>query len=72
MHCRVCQSANRRTFNGEINIHFPGLRGLDKPTVLVFPELVVCLDCGFTEFEVEEAELRRLAEKGGQGVVAWG
>jgi hypothetical protein len=36
----------------------------------VFPELVVCLDSGFTEFEVEEAELRLLAEKGGEGVVA--
>lgn len=70
MHCRVCQSASSRSFNSEINIHFPGLRGLDKPTVLVFPELVVCLDCGFTEFEVEEAELPLLAEKGGEGVVA--
>jgi hypothetical protein len=38
--------------NGEIAIHFPGLKGLDKPIVWVFPKLLVRLDCGFTEFTV--------------------
>ncbi len=61
-HCRSCQSANQSTFNGEIAIHFPGLKGLDKPIVWVFPKLLVCLNCGFTEFAVPEAELRRLVE----------
>ena len=59
-HCGSCQSANKRIFNGEIAIHFPGLEGLDKPIVWVFPKLLVCLNCGFTEFAVPEAELRRL------------
>lgn len=45
-----------------MNIHFPGMGGLDKPTVWAFPKLLVCLDCGFTEFQVEESELRLLAE----------
>lgn len=45
-----------------MNIHFPGMKGLDKPTVWAFPKLLVCLDCGFTEFQVEESELRLLAE----------
>ena len=35
-----------------IAIHFPGLKGLDKPVVWVFPKLLVCLNCGFTEFVV--------------------
>jgi hypothetical protein len=61
-HCRSCQSANQSTFNGEIAIHFPGLDGLEKPIVWVFPKLLVCLNCGFTEFVIPEAELRRLAE----------
>ena len=61
-HCRSCQSANQSTFNGEIAIHFPGLEGLDKPIVWVFPKLLVCLNCGFTEFAIPEAELRRLVE----------
>ena len=61
-HCRLCQSANQSTFNGEIAIHFPGRKGLEKPIVWVFPKLLVCLNCGFTEFTVPEAELRRLVE----------
>jgi hypothetical protein len=43
-------------------IHFPGLKNSDKPVVWVFPELVVCLDCGTAEFAVPEAELRQLAK----------
>ncbi len=61
-HCRSCQSANLSTFNGEIAIHFPGLEGLDKPIVWVFPKVLVCLNCGFTEFVVPEAELQQLVE----------
>jgi hypothetical protein len=44
-----------------MGIHFPGLKNIDKPVVWVFPELVVCMDCGTAEFSVPEAELRRLA-----------
>jgi hypothetical protein len=61
-HCRSCRSANLSTFNGEIAIHFPGLEGLDKPIVWVFPKLPVCLKCGLAEFVVPEAELRQLEE----------
>jgi hypothetical protein len=62
MSCKSCKSENQSIFNGEIAIHFPGLKGLDKPIVWVFPKLVVCLDCGFTEFAIPEKELRQLAE----------
>jgi hypothetical protein len=47
-----------------MGIHFPGLKNIDKPVVWVFPEVVVCLDCGMTQFAVPEAELR-LHAKGG-------
>lgn len=60
MACRSCGSENQREFGAEINIHFPGLKGLDKPTVWVFPKLVVCLDCGLTQFTLPETELRLL------------
>ena len=63
-HCKSCRSENQRTLNGEIAIHFPGLDGLEKPIVWVFPKLLLCLNCGFTEFVVPEAELRRLVESG--------
>ena len=58
--CRSCHSNNQGAFNGEVAIHFPGLEGLNKPIVWVFPKLTVCLDCGFTEFSVPERELRVL------------
>ena len=62
MSCKSCQSENQRNFNGEVAIHFPGLKGLDKPIVWVFPKLLVCLNYGFTEFVVPETELRQLVE----------
>jgi hypothetical protein len=40
----------------------PGLENLSKPPVLVFPEVVICLNCGFAEFKTPEADLRRLAD----------
>ena len=53
------------SLNGEIAIHFPGLVGLDKPIVWIFPKVLVCLNCGFTEFGIPEAELRRLQDSDG-------
>jgi hypothetical protein len=58
--CKLCRSQNRSTFTGEIAIHFPGLAGLNKPVVWVFPTISVCLDCGRAEFMVPEKELEVL------------
>jgi hypothetical protein len=60
MPCKSCGSENLQKFRGEIAIHVPGLKGIDMPIVWVFPELVVCLDCGNAQFVVQEAELRVL------------
>jgi hypothetical protein len=49
-------------FPAEINIHFRGLKNLDKPSVFVFPKLLVCLGCGFTQFILPESELCQLRE----------
>ena len=46
----------------EIFIHSHGAEGVDRPGVMAFPTLVVCLDCGFSEFAIPEAELRLLRE----------
>ena len=62
MACKSCGSDNQREFGAEINIHFPGREALDKPAVLLFPKLLVCLRCGFTEFTIAETELPRLEE----------
>ena len=62
MPCKSCLSVNQKKFSAEIGIHFLGLENIDKPIVWVFPELVVCLDCGAAEFAVPETELRQLAK----------
>jgi len=60
--CLQCKSSHSRTFNAEINIHFPGYEGLAKPTVWLFPEIRVCLKCGSAEFSIPQAELQKLAD----------
>jgi len=62
VHCTSCGSANVGEFTGEIAIHFPGLKNIDKPAVWVFPKIAVCLDCGTARFVVPETELRLLAK----------
>ena len=61
MLCISCGSKKVVKFGGEIGIHVPGVKNIDKPRVLVFPELVVCLACGVAQFAVPEAALRLLA-----------
>ena|ERR1700722_9132760 len=55
--CPSCGSVNQSRFPTEMAIHFPGLKNVNKPTVWVFPEVLVCLDCGVSEFTVPETEL---------------
>jgi hypothetical protein len=63
MACVSCGSEKQKQFSAEMNIHFPGREGLDKPAVWVFPKLVVCFGCGSTLFAIPEPELD-LLEKG--------
>jgi hypothetical protein len=61
--CPSCSSNNKRTLNGEIALHFGGgLHGLEKPIVWSFPTVLVCLDCGFAEFVLEDAPLKNLRQ----------
>ena len=60
MACRQCTSKNQQVYGTEINVHFPGRNGINIPAVLLFPQVLICLDCGFAEFSVPKIELRRL------------
>lgn len=60
MRCQQCSSVCSRFFNGEVALHFPGLDGLDKPIVWVFPKVSVCTDCGTAQFTIPERELEVL------------
>ena len=62
MSCKSCKSENQSNLTSEVAIHFPGLKGLNKPIVWVFPKLLACLNCGFTEFAIPETELRVLRD----------
>jgi len=60
MICKRCSSDHQSEFTSEMNLHFPGYEGLTKPTVWLFPKVVVCLDCGFAEFTVSLTDLPQL------------
>jgi hypothetical protein len=61
MRCKSCGSEKLRNLNGEIAIYSPGPKNMDEPIVWVFPQLVVCLNCGTSEFAIPEDQLRLLA-----------
>jgi len=63
MPCKACDSAHVREFPAELNVHFPGMEGLDIPTVWVFATIAVCMDCGAAQFTVTETERKELADK---------
>ena len=62
MSCARCASDNQVEFPAEMNIHFSGLKNLDKPGVWVFPRVLVCLHCGFSQFIVAGPELALLVK----------
>jgi hypothetical protein len=61
MSCQLCASTKQKEFTTEINIHSRGLENIDDPGVLFFPNVVVCLDCGWSYFSTPHGELLRLA-----------
>jgi hypothetical protein len=62
MNCESCRAGSQVEFPSEINIHISSLKNRATPGVLVFPNLVVCLDCGFTQSTLSEKELNLLRE----------
>ena len=70
MTCKSCSSENQRRFDSELLVHFSGLKNLDRLPVFVFPKLLVCMDCGFTEFALPEPQLCLLGEGATAGVTS--
>jgi hypothetical protein len=61
MSCPSCKLDNQMQFSAEILVHLGGLKNLNKSGVCVFPKVLVCLDCGFSQFTVPKADLALLA-----------
>jgi hypothetical protein len=60
--CHSCASARLMELDAEMNIHFPGLRNMDKPSIFVFPKIIVCLHCGLMQAQLSGEEVLRLQE----------
>jgi hypothetical protein len=63
MGCTSCRSSNQAEFTTEMMMHFKGLENIDKPGVLAFATVLVCLDCGFSRFTTRETDLALLARR---------
>ena len=61
MPCKSCNGTNQREIYSEIAVHGEVRTKLGAPHLLIFPKLLVCLNCGFVEFTLHEAALRHLA-----------
>lgn len=58
MKCPSCGSDDQAEFPAEMSIHLR--RSPRQPGTLVFQTVRVCMDCGFSQFTVPDAELREL------------
>jgi hypothetical protein len=63
MVCVSCGSGNQAEFPAEMIIHFSGFKNIDNPGVMVYPEVLICLDCGFSRFTTSKPELRLLSDE---------
>jgi hypothetical protein len=62
MPCASCASNNQIEFATELGVHYPSFRNRKTPSVLVFPQVSICMDCGLSLFTVPETELRMLRD----------
>ena len=69
MSCKSCKSEHQSNLTSEVAIHFR-TQGSGQAHRVGVSKLVVCLDCGFTEFAIPETELRVLRDDAAQGMTA--
>lgn len=58
MSCTSCASNNQAEFPTEMSIHLR--RNPGQPGTLVLQTVLICMECGFSQFTVPEIELREL------------
>jgi ribosomal protein L37E len=63
MTCKRCGSNHVKDFDGEVAIQIPEWEGTDKATVMLFPELIVCVRCGVVEFMLPSDKLEQLKNR---------
>jgi hypothetical protein len=58
--CTQCGSANQKKFEAEVDIHSAAVRDIRKNPLSLFPSILICLDCGHSEFVVPAREMKSL------------
>jgi hypothetical protein len=61
MSCPKCTLGNQVEVSAEMIIHCDGLKNLENSGVLLFPKLLVCVNCGFSQLTVPKTSLALLA-----------
>ncbi len=61
MSCLLCGSDNEAKLSAEILFQFRDVNNVAKPGLFAFPEVSICMDCGFSGFAVQQDELQLLA-----------
>ncbi len=72
--CPICAS-KQDEFSTEMVVHHNGLKNLDKSDVQLFTKILICSDCGFSQFTIPKSELELLTAtplSGGMRMVAAG
>jgi hypothetical protein len=64
MACRKCASENVQTLTGELSASSRYLNQVNRPPIYVCQELLVCLECGFSELVIPQSELEQLRKWG--------
>jgi hypothetical protein len=62
MSCPLCAPGNPAQFAAEMDIHLSGLKNVNKPTVLLFSNILVRKDCGCSRMTIPRAKLALLAK----------
>lgn len=57
MVCPKCQSSSLSEVPAEIRLYRNRPRTLSHPPLSPYPDVLICLDCGFAEFSVPQAWL---------------
>jgi len=60
MACKVCNSENLQRLDGELTASLPSLKAVKVPPIYVCQNVVVCLDCGFSELVIPTTDLQAL------------
>jgi hypothetical protein len=59
--CPQFVSGNQVEFSAEIMVHRDALKNVNNSDVMLFPRVLVCMACGFSQFTVPKPEIMLLA-----------